>query len=321
MNRTSLCIRMLLILKANATKQNPINSKELAQALEVNPRNIREYKRELITAGYNIQEIKGRYGGYYLDETSIFPALRLDKQEEQALLEAKHFIQTQQFEKKSSFNSAVDKVLNSSRDMNLIFPIYMDDPNIQMSKKELSMLHTVQDALEMNHSIELTYQAKRQQASETYLVDPYELIHYHDAYYVLGYNHTRQAQGRMPYYYRMYRFSSERMKKVVCSEKRFTRDVDFHVEAHIGKNSLIKGEFYRVTVWVSPAILRLFKEAYWGLDFREEEENIYSFLVEDLYLLYRQLFSFGKDIRILSPEQIVNEYQERLVSTLRNYQG
>lgn len=314
MNRTSLCIRMLLILKANATKQNPINSKELAQALEVNPRNIREYKRELITAGYNIQEIKGRYGGYYLDETSIFPALRLDKQEEQALLEAKHFIQTQQFEKKSSFNSAVDKVLNSSRDMNLIFPIYMDDPNIQMSKKELSMLHTVQDALEMNHSIELTYQAKRQQASETYLVDPYELIHYHDAYYVLAYNHTRQD-------YRMYRFSSERMKKVVCSEKRFTRDVDFHVEAHIGKNSLIKGEFYRVTVWVSPAILRLFKEAYWGLDFREEEENIYSFLVEDLYLLYRQLFSFGKDIRILSPEQIVNEYQERLVSTLRNYQG
>ena len=314
MNRTSLCIRMLLILKANATKQNPINSKELAQALEVNPRNIREYKRELITAGYNIQEIKGRYGGYYLDETSIFPALRLDKQEEQALLEAKHFIQTQQFEKKSNFNSAVDKVLNSSRDMNLIFPIYMDDPNIQMSKKELSMLHTVQDALEMNHSIELTYQAKRQQASETYLVDPYELIHYHDAYYVLGYNHSRQD-------YRMYRFSSERMKKVVCSEKRFTRDVDFHVEAHIGKNSLIKGEFYRVTVWVSPAILRLFKEAYWGLDFREEEENIYSFLVEDLYLLYRQLFSFGKDIRILSPEQIVNEYQERLVSTLRNYQG
>lgn len=314
MNRTSLCIRMLLILKANATKQSPINSKELAQALEVNPRNIREYKRELITAGYNIQEIKGRYGGYYLDETSIFPALRLDKQEEQALLEAKHFIQTQQFEKKSNFNSAIDKVLNSSRDMNLIFPIYMDDPNIQMSKKELSMLHTVQDALEMNHSIELTYQAKRQQASETYLVDPYELIHYHDAYYVLGYNHTRQD-------YRMYRFSSERMKKVVCSEKRFTRDVDFHVEAHIGKNSLIKGEFYRVTVWVSPAILRLFKEAYWGLDFREEEENIYSFLVEDLYLLYRQLFSFGKDIRILSPEQIVNEYQERLVSTLRNYQG
>lgn len=314
MNRTSLCIRMLLILKANATKQNPINSKELAHALEVNPRNIREYKRELITAGYNIQEIKGRYGGYYLDETSIFPALRLDKQEEQALLEAKHFIQTQQFEKKSSFNSAVNKVLNSSRDMNLIFPIYMDDPNIQMSKKELSMLHTVQDALEMNHSIELTYQAKRQQASETYLVDPYELIHYHDAYYVLGYNHTRQD-------YRMYRFSSERMKKVVCSEKRFTRDVDFHVEAHIGKNSLIKGEFYRVTVWVSPAILRLFKEAYWGLDFREEKENIYSFLVEDLYLLYRQLFSFGKDIRILSPEQIVNEYQERLVSTLRNYQG
>ena len=57
MNRTSLCLQMLMLLKA----RGKMNTKELASALETNPRNIREFKKDLITAGYNIQEQKGRY--------------------------------------------------------------------------------------------------------------------------------------------------------------------------------------------------------------------------------------------------------------------
>ena len=49
-----------------------MNTFELAKELETNPRNIREFKKELVTAGYNIQEVKGRYGGYYLDEDCLF---------------------------------------------------------------------------------------------------------------------------------------------------------------------------------------------------------------------------------------------------------
>ena len=64
MNRTNLCIRMLQLLKA----RGKMNTTQLATELEVNPRNIREFKKELVLAGYNVEEVKGRYGGYILND-------------------------------------------------------------------------------------------------------------------------------------------------------------------------------------------------------------------------------------------------------------
>ena len=313
MNRTSLCIRMLEILKARSNKNNPMNANEIASELETNPRNIREYKKELITAGYNIQEVKGRYGGYYLDDQCLFPTLRLTSSEEKALLESRSLLETQQYDKKEDYNQAIDKILNTSKDQKIIFPIYMDEPNIKMNKKEIEMFHEAQNALEKGQCLELTYQSKNKKGFETYLVDPYELIHYHHSYYLLGFNHSRND-------YRMYRFSKERMKDCIIVNQKFLRDSNFHVEQHIGKSSLFKKPFERIVVKVSPTIVSPFKEVSWGLDFREESEYTYSFLVEDLYVFYRNFFSFGKDVEIVSPQKIIDDYKERLTSTLRIYQ-
>ncbi len=54
MNRTNLCIRMLQLLKA----RGKMNTTQLASELEVNPRNIREFKKELVLSlllRYNLQ--------------------------------------------------------------------------------------------------------------------------------------------------------------------------------------------------------------------------------------------------------------------------
>ena len=312
MNRASLCIRMLQILKARSSKSRPMNANELASELETNPRNIREYKKELIVAGYNIQEIKGRYGGYYLNEECLFPNIRLSKNEELALREGFAFLKNTNFDKKDDFRKAIDKALNSSKDVNMVFPIFIDDLNVSISKIENEMIQCTKEGIEKCLCLELTYQSRDKDHMETYLVDPYELIYYHNKYYMIGFNHTRNA-------YRMYRFSSERMKQCKLTQRAFLRDSNFHIEQHIGKNSLIKATFVRVTVSVNENILRPFREVNWGLDFREEEKNIYSFLVEDLYSFYRQIFSFAKDVRILSPKNIVEEYHNQLLSTLRIY--
>ena len=74
MNRTNLCIRMLQLLKA----RGKMNTTQLATELEVNPRNIREFKKELVLAGYNVEEVKGRYGGYILNDEYDLPGNTLD---------------------------------------------------------------------------------------------------------------------------------------------------------------------------------------------------------------------------------------------------
>ena len=59
MNRTGLTIKMLTLLKA----RGKMSTKELAEELETNPRNIREFRKELELAGYVVEETRGRYGG------------------------------------------------------------------------------------------------------------------------------------------------------------------------------------------------------------------------------------------------------------------
>ena len=90
MNRTALCIRMLQLLKVRGR----MRIDEIAQALEINPRNVREFRKELETAGYSILQTTGRYGGYQLDAAALLPAAALDAQEEDALQEACRYLRS-----------------------------------------------------------------------------------------------------------------------------------------------------------------------------------------------------------------------------------
>ena len=76
MNRTALCIRMLALLKVRGR----MRIDEIAEALETNPRNVREFRKELEIAGYPIIQTTGRYGGYQLDTSALLPAPALDAQ-------------------------------------------------------------------------------------------------------------------------------------------------------------------------------------------------------------------------------------------------
>ena len=61
---------MLLRLLQNGKKYS---IKELSKKLEVSPRMIREYKKELEYAGIYIESIRGPYGGYYLNQEIKLP--------------------------------------------------------------------------------------------------------------------------------------------------------------------------------------------------------------------------------------------------------
>ena len=91
MNRTNLCIRMLQLLKA----RGKMNTTQLATELEVNPRNIREFKKELVLAGYNVEEVKGRYGGYILNDEYDLPVTIFSDEQKDALVQSYKFMRTQ----------------------------------------------------------------------------------------------------------------------------------------------------------------------------------------------------------------------------------
>ena len=83
MGKTARCIKIIQILSA----RDLVNTKELADVLETNPRNIKEYIKELEECGYQIYSITGKNGGYRLDKSETIPSLKLTVSEKEVLLE------------------------------------------------------------------------------------------------------------------------------------------------------------------------------------------------------------------------------------------
>lgn len=75
MSKLSNCFNMLELLSNGRT----YNAKSLSEILEVKERMIRIYKDELEKAGIYINSIKGKHGGYYLDNDYNFPIRSITK--------------------------------------------------------------------------------------------------------------------------------------------------------------------------------------------------------------------------------------------------
>jgi predicted DNA-binding transcriptional regulator YafY len=313
MNRSAICIKMLMLLKA----RGKMNTLELAKELETNPRNIREFKKELVTAGYNIQEVKGRYGGYYLDEDCLFPSLKLTKDEIDALNESRGIVDSHpEFVGRDFFHSGLDKVLCADKDTKSMMHYYVNQTGLALSLQEYNMVQTVQLAMDRKQSVEISYQTLSQKDVSTFLLDPYEIIHYKNAYYVIGFSHKRNE-------YRTYRFSIQRMKQCKLTDKRFLRDSSFNVASFIGKESLIKASFIRFEILVKTEFIRMFKEQYWGLDFKEIKKNdgiLCTFMAEDPNKIYQQLFLFQDKAKLIAPLENTNEYCRMVKDILHMYQ-
>lgn len=313
MNRSAICIKMLMLLKA----RGKMNTAELAKELETNPRNIKEFKKELVTAGYNIQEVKGRYGGYYLDEDCLFPSLKLTKDEIDALNESRGIIDSHpEFVGHADFHSGLDKVLCADKDSKSMMHYYINQTSLALSSQEYDMVQTVQTAIDQKQSVEISYQTLSQKDASTFLLDPYEIIHYKNAYYVIGFSHKRNE-------YRTYRFSMQRMKRCKLTDKRFLRDSSFNIASFIGKESLIKASFICFEILVKPEFIRMFKEQYWGLNFKETKKDegiLCSFMAEDPNKIYQQLFLFQDKAKLISPLKNQNEYRSMVKDILHMYQ-
>ena len=110
MGKTSATIKLIQILSARASY---ISSNELAELLETNRRNIKEYIKEAEECGYVIESLKGVYGGYRLSRTSNLPSVKLTQNEIDSIIKGKEKLDSiPDFEDKIQFDLALGKILS-----------------------------------------------------------------------------------------------------------------------------------------------------------------------------------------------------------------
>ena len=148
MGKTSATIKLIQIL---SSRGDYVNSQDLADMLETNPRNIKEYIKEAEECGYVIESLKGVYGGYRLSRSSTMPSIKLTSDEKKALVDANEFLMKKNdFVNSQLFSLAIGKVLSDLDTANGITPITMIDRfPLAMDKSELQRRYGI-----LNEAIE-----------------------------------------------------------------------------------------------------------------------------------------------------------------------
>ena len=174
------------------------------------------------------------------------------------------------------------------------------------------------DAMKQNHKLEITYLPYELDTPTTYIVHPYCMRLYRQHWYVLGFSETHGA---------LRHFAVNRMKNLQVTNESFEYPDDFSPESYY---------YHSVGIYVDsdlPAVkvrLRVDKHLvnyYRALPIHRSQKEVeknddYSEFEYMLCItpdLIQELLSRGSQVKVLAPEKLKQEIQDRLKETLKLY--
>ena len=316
MFRSALCIKMLMILFT----RDVVSIKDLSDELDTNPRNIPEYRKELEAAGYIIETVSGRYGGYRLNKNKFFPTVRLTDAEKKAMVESFEYITKRgDLPSMPSYKTAMEKMMVANRyrttkDSELIMiPRYP----FSMSEEELQARYSaISDAIDKRIALRVKYRSNDNVVRER-VIHPYKLYMYNNAWFTLAYS---ERAKEMRY------FKLNRIVEFELTAKKFDYIYSYREgsEWHewLDGNSMKKvpdwsgdiggaEDSMRVKLRLSGRPAMYVKEYLYGADqiITEIDKNttILEFTAQYKYNLLQLVLGFGADCEVLEPEWLKNE--------------
>ena len=316
MFRTALCIKMLMILFT----RDVVTIEVLAEELDTNPRNIPEYRKELEAAGYPIETVSGRYGGYRLKKTDFFPTVRLTDAEKKAMVESFEYITKRgDLPSMPAYKTAMEKMMAANRyrttkDSEMImiprYPFSMSEDDLQ------ARYSAVSEALNKRIALKIQFRSNDNVVRER-VIHPYKLYMYNNAWFTLAY--CEMAKD-------MRYFKLNRITAFELTAKNFDYIYGYREgsEWHewLDGNSMKKVPDWsgdiggadaskRVKLRLSGRPAMYVKEYLYGTDQIiteiDKDTTILEFTAQYKYNLLQLVLGFGADCKVLDPEWLRDE--------------
>lgn len=313
MGKVNNALRMLAILRS----RKKVTRKELAEELEVDIRQITRYKEDLEYAGVTITEIKGRYGGYILENKDYLLNLELSNNESLALSKTKYYLIGQGLHFYNDLSSAIDKIkaINPKEDNYNPKSIYSKGIKIKANHEEESQKWlTINDGIINNKKIRIKYMDSKGIISDR-VIHPYGLYTYYGSNYFIGKCEERNA---------LRQFKLVRIKEISLLKDKFIKD-EFSLNDYL-KNTIgiHKDKYYKVKLKITYPYAMGFKEYSWTQD--EEIEDhiedgylIYSATVEGKTEIIPWIIGMGTACIVLEPKELIEDIIKAYNDTLKNY--
>lgn len=308
MNKTAITLQMLEILNSRSR----IKKEELAAILETNVRNIKEYKKELEMAGYQIDVINGPQGGYQLSKKGILPLRQFNHDEIGALKRAFSSLLTSQ---DASGSPALKRALTTlssqflQADQPDIYAFSMTHLNVEPAFYQ-HCIETCLKAIALNHRLKLTYRKANRELKE-YLIEPYECITIEQIWYVFGFI----KQGRYS------SFKLNRITAIEISGETFLKDETLPRKEVNDFGYAIDKPFYFEAVITD---LDFLAEYVYGdnqqIDWLDDHQFIISLTFNSKVRCLDFVRKASYHCRIIEPQWLIESYCEELKHLMKQYQ-
>ncbi len=313
MSKCVNCIRMLVLLKARGF----MTRADLARELDTNIRNIGVYREELENAGYKIISTTGKFGGYKLEQSTLFPVLGLHREEYQSLIEAMNYMSSHQdFLMLHQYQHAMDKILATTNMQKVDGGVYVTSSTQLMNPTLKNFIMNMDRARKDHFAVDIKYKGMHSQTFERIRIHPYEILNDKGSYYCLAY--SLKAKD-----FRNFKFSEERMKEVQLTNTRFERDRDFKLEKHIGEQGIMQNEVYEIDVLLHDEQALLISEKMIGIhpvgEWIDDTTYHLKTLMEGKIATLQFLLSCGNKIEIKEPMILKAELKEIVEDMLKQY--
>ena len=330
MFRTAMCIKMLMILFT----RDVVSIKDLSEELDTNPRNIPEYRKELEAAGYLIETVSGKYGGYRLKRNYFFPTVRLTDAEKKAMVESFEYITNRgDFPLMPAYKTAMEKMMaqnnyRSAKDDELLvisrYPFSMSDDDLQARYSAIS------ECLDNRRTLRIQYRSNDNVVRER-VIHPYKLYMYNNAWFVLAYcetakdlrclklNRITEFEHTNKGFDQIYGYREGGKWHEWLNERCMKKVPDW--SGDLGGADASK----RVKLCLSGRPAMYVKEYIYGADQIiteiDKDTTILEFTAEYKYNAIQLVLGFGVDCKVLEPEWLRDEIASQARKILEKYEN
>jgi len=289
-----------------------LSRKELAEKLEVNPRNIYEYKKDLIMLGYDIESTPGRGGGYKLNDKYIMKLPTLKRKEQVGLRTLVNHL--------NKFDAAIgdedslpalEKVCNSYENKYIEFDEYIITSKSchQLDIQELytNLRFAIAETIEVN-----IYYDSYNGLSEK-LLRPYAVVNSNSIWYLIAFDVQVEK-------FKTFRLS--RIKEINLSRNCFYKDPNFKIQTYIDDLGLKIGKSYRIKLRVEGKAMKSIVENPLGSDVYIENFNdyiIYESNVRGEYVIDEFILKMGSNCEVLEPGDLRRRIIKVVSRMFNNY--
>jgi predicted DNA-binding transcriptional regulator YafY len=221
-------VRVLTVLEL-LQAHDRITGAKIAERLEIDPRSVRRYIKQLQAMGIPVESERGRYGAYRLERGYRLPPLMFREEEIIALTVGLLVIRSFQFPLDSaSITGALAKIQRAVPQqffeqvhvIQNIMHFHPAPPTITVDK---TVVDTIARGVWKATSVQVQYRSAIGNDTDR-LFDPYGIVVYRSYWYAVGYCHLRKAL-------RVFRL--DRISAVRATDSVFTPRPDFDALGHV----------------------------------------------------------------------------------------